>query len=175
MITAVLAAESDRGVDRMAEITVRFVNSLIGRPPDHLLTPSCRQGADALGESDVIVVAAPVPARLLDGGLRRELERYQHGLKLTGTVAFAVAVGPWPTDGDITELQMKPLLRMAGATCAPPGLHVVESLDGSVRAIDAYCRYWRPAVPALVRLAKRTKISMAGPEDVEAVLPAVQG
>jgi hypothetical protein len=62
MITAVLTAGADRGVDRVAEIAVRFVTGLVGGPPDHLLTPAHPRAADVLIESDMVVVASPVSA-----------------------------------------------------------------------------------------------------------------
>jgi hypothetical protein len=161
MITTVLVAEAERTVDSVSELAVLLMNGLVGGPPDHVLTPANPRAAAVLTESDLVVVASPASAGALDARLRRELEQYRLGLTLAGVVAFPLIVGRWPADGDVVELQLKPLLRAAGATCAAPGLHVNRTLAAS--AVAAYCRYWRPAVPALVRLAKGPAASVPGP------------
>lgn len=160
MITTVLTARAERGVDPAAELAVLFVDALVGGPPDHRLTPADPRVEDVLIDSDLVIVASPISAGSPDPLLRRALERYRHGQKLAGLVAFPLTVGRWPAEGDIAELQLKPLLRAAGAACAAPGLHVSPSLDAS--AVAAYCRYWRPAVPALVRLAKGPAVTTSG-------------
>jgi len=127
MITTVLADEPG-----LAELAAAFATSLTGSAPDEV-----RSWSDARGAVRPEVVVAVLRSDAV-ATVRADL---------SGALAFALVVGG---AGSAAGRPIATALVAAGAGCVAPPLHVARPPQDPSAAIACYCRYWRPAVAALV-------------------------
>ncbi len=132
MITTVLA--DDPG---LAGLATAFATALTGRAPDEVRSPLAA-GPPGAVRPDVVVAASRA-----DAGRPAALVHPD----LSGALAFALVVGGAGSTGG---WPLVAALVAAGARCPAPALHVAGPPQDPAAAIACYCRYWRPAVTALV-------------------------
>lgn len=149
MITTVLlAGELERPAVLLAE-------SLTGYAPDEVVPLHRDPGraAVAVSGSDVLVVASPVVQGRVEAELDRFLTTVDGGL--SGIVAFALTTGDWPADAGAADLLRRSRLAPAGAVCPAPGLHLQLPPHGGTAGIARFAAFWRPALPALMAIARQ--------------------
>jgi FMN reductase len=87
----------------------------------------------ALG-ADVLVVGSPVYKATYTGLLKAFCDHIIQG-QLTGKLALPTMMGGAYNHALAVEHELRPLLVELGATCATPGLYVLESQEGELDAV----------------------------------------
>lgn len=140
----------------VADFASRFVESLSGAPPARLVSATAITDLYETGRTaDIIVFASSVNSGELHADLSALLDLHTGERPLAGT-AFALGVGE-PADSPTVETRLKPALAGLGLTCPSPGLYLPPRQD-CAPAIEAYCRYWRLAVPTLVEWTRTARV-----------------
>ena len=85
-------------------------------------------------QADVLVVGSPVYKATYTGLLKAFCDHISQG-QLTGMLALPSMMGGADQHALAVELQLRPLLVELGATCATPGLFVLESQVDELEAI----------------------------------------
>jgi FMN reductase len=132
---------------------VETVIDLIDLQP-WLLEAGAPRLAPALDEAlnaDVLVVGSPVYKATFTGLLKAFCDHIVQG-QLTGTLALPTMMGGAPQHALAVELQLRPLLVELGATCATPGLYVLEA---EIDAIDAIAGRYVERLGASILLQPR--------------------
>jgi len=84
--------------------------------------------------AEVLVVSSPVYKATVSSVLKAFFDHVGAG-ELAGRLAIPVMVGGAPGHMLAVETHMRPMLVEVGATCATPGLYILESLIDTVDAI----------------------------------------
>lgn len=96
------------------------------------LTPTLEQVLRA----DILVVGSPVYKATYTGLLKAFCDHIVQG-QLTGTLALPTMMGGADRHALAVELHLRPLLVELGATCATPGLYMLESQVDQLGAVAA--------------------------------------
>ncbi|MFC4946733.1 hypothetical protein [Pseudonocardia sp. GCM10023141] len=143
-----IEAEPGAALSSAPAVAVEVARTLAGGSTAQVsvATPGFRDLRSAVAAADLVLVvttgSGPLPRSLAD--------RCASGL-LVGKVTFSLMVGAW-TDGAGSASAAANALSRAGATCLAPTLQLDPRTDYR-HTIATYCRYWAPAVPALLTLA----------------------
>jgi len=98
---------------------------------------------ERLLETDVIVVASPVYKASYSAVLKAFFDHVGAG-QLAGRLAVPMMVGGSPTHTLAVEAHLRPTLVELGATCATPGLYILES---DIERIDQIAADYVRALP----------------------------
>lgn len=131
MVTAVAEAFAARSEGR-----VETVIDLVELKPwlfDYGAPQLARSLEQAL-RADVLVVGSPVYKATYTGLLKAFCDHVAGG-QLAGALALPTMMGGAPHHALAVELQLRPLLVELGATCASPGLYVLESQVDELEAV----------------------------------------
>ena len=110
------------------------------------LAPSLEQ----MFRADILVVGSPVYKATYTGLLKAFCDHVAAG-QLAGTLALPTMMGGAPQHALAVELQLRPLLVELGATCASPGLYVLES---QVDELEAVARRYVERLAESIRLPR---------------------
>ncbi|GAB2682401.1 NADPH-dependent FMN reductase [Kribbella swartbergensis] len=113
-------------------------------------------GDDAVGaavrtvqESSLVVFASPTFKATYSGLLKLFLDQIPGGTGLQGVVAVPLMLGAGPAHALAPELTLKPVLAELGATCALPGLYLLDSTFTEDKVLETYAGRWKAVVAAL--------------------------
>lgn len=156
MITALLTSSALTGTTGPAQPLREFTTRLTGAEPAHELTlPADPQWMHrAIAAADVVVIGASAHTATLDDATRRTVEHCARIGLLNGKVVFAVVVGGWPAAAGIVPDGLVAALAAAGGTAIAPALHLAGGHQDARPAIAAFCGFWAPALPALLRISR---------------------
>jgi FMN reductase len=96
--------------------------------------PKLQSPLEQVLRADVLVVGSPVYKATYTGLLKAFCDHVAHG-ELGGTLALPTMMGGYYQHALAVDLQLRPLLVELGATCATPGLYVLESQVDELEAI----------------------------------------
>lgn len=85
-------------------------------------------------QAEVLVVGSPVFKATYTGLLKAFCDHIAQG-QLAGTLAIPAMMGGAPQHALAVDLQLRPLLVELGATCASPGLYVLEAQLDEIETI----------------------------------------
>lgn len=111
------------------------------------------QAVRRVRESSLVVFASPTFKATYTGLLKLFLEQFDGGTGLAGVVAAPLMLGAAPTHSLAPDLLLKPVLSELGATCALPGLYLIDRTFTEDGALEAYAERWSPVAAALGRPA----------------------
>lgn len=104
---------------------------------------------DAVASQDLVVFASPTFKATFTGLLKLFLEQFAGGTGLAGVVGVPLMLGAAPAHALAPELHLRPILTELGATCALPGLYLLEASYAENAEIAEYAERWGPVVAAL--------------------------
>jgi FMN reductase len=140
----------------------RLARQLTGHPADHVVELT-ELGPGLLGwgdetvsavvrtvrRSQLVVFASPTFKGTYSGLLKLFLDQIPGGTGLQDVVAVPLMLGAAPTHALAPDLTLKPVLTELGATCALPGLYLIDSTFTQDEVLETYAGRWAPAVAAL--------------------------
>jgi FMN reductase len=113
-------------------------------------SPGVQAALEQVRAADVLVVGSPVYKASYTGLLKAFCDHIAAG-ELGGKLAVLVMVGGAPQHHLVVEVHLRPLLVELGATCATPGVYVLESdldrVDATATSyVESLIRQW-PRLP----------------------------
>lgn len=103
----------------------------------------------AVRDSALVVFASPTFKATYSGLLKLFLDQIPGGTGLQGVVAVPLMLGAGPAHALAPELTLKPVLAELGATCALPGLYLIDSTFTEDNVLQTYAARWAAVVAAL--------------------------
>jgi FMN reductase len=161
MIVTVVAG-NPKPASKTLHAATMLAQELTGRAPDNVIDVIGLGGAllsfgdervaeavETVRRSTVAIVASPTFKASYSGLLKLFLDQFAGTTGMTGVLAVPLMMGAAPGHAMAPDLLLRPVLTELGATCAVPGLYVLDSTyrDGSL--ISEYARRWTPVVRAL--------------------------
>ncbi|MEV0688484.1 NAD(P)H-dependent oxidoreductase [Nocardia sp. NPDC050378] len=162
MITTVVVG-NPKPASRTRSASVLLAEQLTGVAPDHVidvidLGPGLLGWGDAkvaaavetVRSSSLVVFGSPTFKATYTGLLKLFLDQFPGATGLAGVVAVPFMLGGAAQHALAPDLTLKPVLAELGATCALPGLYLIDAGYADDPALSAYAERWRPVVDALV-------------------------
>lgn len=161
-MTTTVVVGNPRPASRTLDAARLLAEALTGRPADAAvdlveLGPSLLGwGSDEVGaavrtvqDSSLVVVASPTFKATYSGLLKLFLDQFAGSTGMKGVLAVPLMLGAGPAHALAPELLLKPVLSELGATCALPGLYLLDSSYADGPELTTYAERWRPVVDAL--------------------------
>lgn len=162
-MTVTVVVGNPKPASRTRDAAELLAKALTGSAPDQvvelsdlgpgLLTWGADTAVDAALEqvrsSAVAVFACPTYKGTYTGLLKLFLDRIPGGDGLAGVVGVPLMLGAAADHALAPDLTLRPVLSTLGATCALPGLYLIDSTYTSDGALDGYAEHWSPVVRAL--------------------------
>ena len=161
-MTVTVIVGNPKPASRTLEAGTLLAEKLTGAPPDHVLDlvdlgPGLLAWGDeavaaavkTVQSSTLVVVASPTFKATYSGLLKLFLDQFAGGTGMEGVVAVPLMLGGGPTHALAPDVLLKPVLSEIGATCALPGLYLIDRTFAEDPALDAYAQRWKPVVDKL--------------------------
>ncbi|MCI2415907.1 NAD(P)H-dependent oxidoreductase [Saccharopolyspora sp. K220] len=103
-------------------------------------------------ESNLVVFASPTFKATYTGMLKLFLDQFAGGTGLQGVVAVPLMLGAGPAHALAPDVLLKPVLSELGATCALPGLYLIDATYADDPKLREYADRWAPTAAALTGL-----------------------
>lgn len=161
-MTVAVVAGNPKPASRTLAAATHLARRLAGHEPQHvidlvglgpgLLGWGDEKVADAVATvrgCDLVVFASPTFKATYTGLLKLFLDQFPGGSGLAGVVAVPLMLGAGPGHALAPELTLKPVLTELGATCALPGLYLIDTTWETGPAVEEYASRWAPVIARL--------------------------
>ncbi len=114
--------------------------------------PAVAAAVKTVATSRLVIVASPTYKASYTGLLKLFLDQFAGATGMQGVVAIPLMLGAGPAHAMAPDLLLKPVLVELGATCATPGLYLLEKSFEDGVAIQAYADRWGSVVRTLLSM-----------------------
>lgn len=167
-MTTTVVVGNPRPASRTRDAGVRLAEGLTGNSPDQvfdladlgerILAPDDHDVADvvkAVAASSLVVFASPTYKGSYTGLLKSFLDRFAGESGLHGVLAVPLMLGGDLRHSLASDLLLRAVLAELGATCAVPGLFLVDDTYRTDQRLETYAQRWAPIVTAIGKGAQQ--------------------